>query len=762
MFSTQIQRLIDCFDNDRATEKFDAESDSLRKEIYLNAFKEYSNEPRNIQIAKAFSLFLAQKRVWVREFDLLAGNMQHYDLRPSVPVTPVKYPSATQAGDARLSIDECKPYLPGSRGNEGSEGNESNEESQGQVEELYRFVDAMESGLFTHTANGHVTSGFNYFVKTGYPEYRRQIMAELQKTGRPQDEMDELNGMLITIDAVIDYHNRYADAAFDMAKQTGNKDYRSNLLRIGHACQTLAQGPPETFFEALQGILLLQELLTMESAAISMSIGRLDQILHPFFRQGGLSFDEAQDLIYAFNIKLASLVESYQNVVICGVDADGGFAGNEVSLMLLRAAKNLSYDQPLLCMRYTEDLPEGFWEEALDTIASGHGFPAIFNDKVVMASKRILGIEPEDLWDYAVSGCVEMSYGGRELCNTELLRVNWLKVLELVLNEGYCNSKNRSFEMAEKIPLDSITCFEQLKERFKRELEHFIRIGTDACSKIESVYYKCYPSQLLSITVDGCIAKGREASNLGAKYSFSAINNAGMANVVDSLLAIKKIVFDEKMMTLKDFAGILNEDFAGNEQLRAYCINKCEKFGNNLEESDMLMQELVDHATAYESSIPNLRGGSYMPGAYTVTFHAHMGACTGASADGRKKGYPLSNSLCPVQGVDVAGPTAVVNSVTSCNHDMFSNGMVLDLKFNSSFLNNNAHRDMLRKLIETYFMKGGMEIQFNIVDRETLLKAQEAPEEYRNLLIRVSGFSAYFVTLHKQLQDEIIARTEYA
>jgi len=744
MLSDQIRCLVDQFDSDRAAGVFDDESNDLRKKVYTEAFEKYAGEPKNIQVAKAYAEFLSLKKVKVREFDLFAGDMHHFDLRPSCPVAPITYPTAGMVDAARTSFASCVKYLP---------GNEA---------ELHDFLDLMSSGMYTHTCNGHVTVGFNYYVKTGFPEYRRQIISGLDIKDRPQDEMDELQGMLLIIDAAILYCENYSAAAFKAADETGDEAYRYNLWRIGESCRRLAEGPPETFFDALQGILLLQELLIWESAAISISIGRLDQILFPLYEKSGISFDEAQDLIYAFNIKLSSLVEAYQNVMICGIDKDGRFAGNDVSVMLLRAAKNLSYDQPQLCMRYTEGMPEEFWEEALETIATGHGFPAIFNDRIVIEAKRKAGVAPEDVWDYSASGCVEMSYGGRELCNTELIRINWLKVLELILNDGYCRYQGRSYEMGEKTSVKDIKTYEQLKERYKKELAHFIKVGTNVTSQIETVYYKCFPTQMLSITIDGCIEKGREAANFGAKYTSSGIINTGMANVVDSLMAIKKVVFEEERISLEEFIEVLNNDFADNEVLHAYCRNRCEKFGNDLEEPDALMQELMDYATAYEASIPNKRNGFYMPAAYAVGFHAHMGAKTAASADGRPAGLPLANSTNPCQGVDVNGPTAVINGVTRFDHTMFSDGMALDLKFSSTFFNNPGRRRMFRDLVDTYFKQGGMEVQFNVVDRETLLDAQQNPEKHQNLLVRVSGFSAYFVTLHKELQDEIIARTEYA
>jgi len=331
-----------------------------------------------------------------------------------------------------------------------------------------------------------------------------------------------------------------------------------------------------------------------------------------------------------------------------------------------------------------------------------------------------------------------------------------------MLSEGVCRSSGRQYTMKRQIPLDEIKDFNTFKGWYKEELEYVIRRAAHACNLIDSVYDKAYPAALLSLTMDGCIENAKDVNGVGTIYRFSSINNTGMANVVDSLVAINKLVFKEGRLTLTQFSEVLKANFEGYEGLRAEIRSSCEKFGNGEEEPDALMEELVSFSSDVINSIENCRGAHFCPGFYSVQTHGLLGIHTGALPDGRLAKETLANGFCPVQGADQKGPTAVMHSVTRCPHTEFGNGMVLDIKFNPSFFRDKVHRKMFRPLVQTYFDQGGMELQLNVVDRETLMKAQEKPDEYKNLIVRVSGFSAYFVMLDKMLQDEIIKRTEYA
>ena len=520
-----------------------------------------------------------------------------------------------------------------------------------------------------------------------------------------------------------------------------------------------------TFYEALQYILILQELLVIETASGSMSLGRMDQILYPYYladqKAGRLDRKKARFYLDAWRIKLAGLVQGFQNLTLCGCDAKGRFCGNEVSLMIMESTVQHRFDQPLLSLRYSRDMPEEYWEAALKIIELGDGFPAVFNDTVIREALEKSGVSREDSWDYGIVGCVEPSICGREFSNTEEMRVNWAKVLELMFHHGRCCFTGHQYRLCRNMELSEIKTFEEFTDWYEEELLSIIQQAAQACNLVDASYYKSYPSPMLSVMVNNCVDEGADVAALGPVYRFSTINNCGMANAVDSLLAIKEMVFEKKKLTLEELRTVLDTDFQGYENIRGYALNHCEKYGNDSYSADILMERLINKVSQTINAIPNGRGFHFRTGMYTVDLHASMGMLTGATPDGRRSGTSLSNAVSPVQGADRKGPTCIINSVTRFPHAQFGNGMVLDLKFSPSIFGNASNRPAFKAMLDTYFQQGGMEIQFNIMSRETLLEAQREPEKYRSLIVRVSGFSAYFINLYKTLQDEIIARTEY-
>lgn len=748
--SPAVKTLLDHF-----YDQFDDESISLRKKIYRETYLEFSGQSTCVKQSHAYARFLARKPVRVQPYDLLAGQLQHHDFTGSMPAKfadgfdPRSHPVPREpaAEDTHIEWESCAPYLA-----------DAPEEDR---EAARRLVDGVASGFYSHASIGHVITGFPKVVHTGFDGLLGEIDDSLSKPGKTEAQIDYLNAMKTVLLAAQGYILRYAQAAREAAAGTDAQ----NLARIEAACRSLAHKPASSFFEAVQFTTLIQELVTLEILSGSMSLGRMDCLFGPYYendvRKGAITPEEAQDLIHAWRIKLAGLVNAYQNVAIGGCSPDGSFFANDVTRMILRSTYDVRLDQPLLSMRYAKGMDDGLWEETLRVIEIGNGFPALFNDEAIITAREKAGVSADDAWDYAIVGCVEPCIQGMEYSNTEQMRLNWPMVLELMLHGGSALVSGCSLGLQNPRALDSVADFDDLLSWFKDELAWQIRRAAHSVNVIDSVYHKAYPSIFLSATLEDCIARGKDAGDTGAKYRFSTFSNTGMANAVDSLLAIRKIVFEEKLVTLPDFADILAEDFEGCEGIRAYAQNRCPKFGNDGAEADGLMQELVDYASGIITGIENSRGFHFLPGYYSVYHHAAMGWLTGAGADGRHARVSLSNALSPVQGVDVNGPTAVINGVTRCDHSQFGNGMVLDLKFSPSFFRNPVHRANFRALIDTYFDRGGMEIQINVIDRETLVAAQREPEKYKNLIVRVSGFSAYFVTLNPTLQDEIIARTQY-
>jgi len=348
---------------------------------------------------------------------------------------------------------------------------------------------------------------------------------------------------------------------------------------------------------------------------------------------------------------------------------------------------------------------------------------------------------------------------GKEFAHTEGMRLSWAKVLELMLFGGECQYSGHVFALNEKRDLSSIKSFDEFYAWFKKEMLHFLTAGMDVMNLLDEGHGRNAPTPYMSSLMRGCIEKGKDVNAGGAIYNLTSVNGASMSDAVDSLCAIKKVVYDEGRVTLPEMAQICKGNFEGKEELRLFLERDCPKYGNDDDAVDAMMAELEDAFATTVNSYRNKRGGSFQCGLYTVDHHAHMGARTCALPSGRKAGTSLASGFSPCQGADRSGPTAVLNSTAKCELGVFGNGIVVDLKFQPTFFKKN--RLPIRQMIEAHFEGGGYEVQINVVDRQTLINAKREPEKYRDLIVRVSGFSAYFVDMSPIIQDEIIARTEH-
>jgi formate C-acetyltransferase len=418
-------------------------------------------------------------------------------------------------------------------------------------------------------------------------------------------------------------------------------------------------------------------------------------------------------------------------------------------------------DQPLLSVRWSPEMPAEFWDSVRATIETGTGFPALFNDEIAIAAMERIGVAADDAENYGIVGCVELSVPGREYGQTEALRVNWAKVLELMLNDGQCTLSGERLPLAQRRRLDKIETFADFLTWYRAELAHFLDLGVRGLNLLDVAFPSLLPVPFESLLMVGCLESGLDVTAGGTLYNLSSVNALGMADVADSLVVIDRLVFGERRVTLPELARAVRSDFAGAGSLDAWAAAG-PHYGNDVDEPDQIVALLAEDFCRQVDGYRNPRGGRFQSGMYSVHHHASRGEQTGALPSGRRAGLALANALSPCQGRDTTGPTALLLSATKLDHTMMGNGMVLDLKFHPSFFEDESRRRNFRALVESYFDMGGMEIQFNVVSRETLLAAQRSPQDYRDLLVRVSGFSAYFIDLEPVLQDEIIARTEHA
>ncbi|MDO4343944.1 MAG: pyruvate formate lyase family protein [Eubacteriales bacterium] len=747
--SPRISKLYEHF-----YDRYDRDMISERNSVYERIKESYADESAAMQHALAFSAFLGNKRVTVEEYDLLAGHIQHVDFSASIPV--IMEHDFDPAGRPANRFDV-------KREEEQFFADHPNEDTRSIRELLDYFYQSTECGLGKRWASGHVIAGYNRVIREGLLAMERRIEKEM--AGRQGEKKDYLGALLRVLHGAENYILRYAFAAYRRSEETEDSQMQRTLRAIGDACLHISRYPAESFFEAVQMIVLLHEMLTLETHSGSMSLGRIDQLLYPYYVQdlekGKLTKEEAAEYIDALWLKIAGLVYGFQNVTIGGCDEKGKPAYNDITILCLQASRKIGKDQPLLSLRCRPDMPAAVWEEALLLVKKGGGFPAFFNDDVIISAKHSLGVKMQDAMNYGLVGCVEPSIGGKEFSNTEELRINWAKVLELMLHQGKCTVTGCRFAMARKEELDDVKDFEEFFKWYLEELEFAVQRCIKATNLLDRNYAKNWPCPFLSATVEGCIENAADVAAEGPVYRYSTINCCGMADTVDSLTVIRKAVFEEKLLKLSELSAMLSADFQGYEIWQKRFEIQYPKYGNNLLEADVYMKKLVKAFERMVRGQKNEKGFSYQLGLYTVEDQGHLGKFTGALPSGRRKGVSLANAVSPCQGMDVEGPTAVINSVTEFSHRCAANGLVLDLKFTPTFLEKEKHTAMLKELIGVYFEKGGMEVQFNVVDRQTLLDAKEHPEQYRNLVVRVSGFSAYFVLLDPVLQDEIIKRTEY-
>lgn len=704
----------------------------LRQQVYQREMQAHAGEPMVIRMACCLASYMLEKEI-VFEDDRLAG-FYHYPGRTySLPANAVE-----EALYARLDCPDLDPQ---------------------DFQDLDELVKYVEKGMCTRGPSGHVIAGYEKVLKVGICGLIVEIKAEIAEFG----ETPFRRAAIIVCEAAVGYIRRYAQKSAALAQgSTGQK--QSNFLSVAEACEWVSENPPRSFFEAVQLLCLLHEIITIEQRSGSLSVGRFDRYLAPFYEKdkeaGIITMESAADIVEAFFSKLACVPRAFQNLTLGGYDSLNGYCCNDLTRIALHTCLKLRKDQPLLTLRWHPSMPANLWEDILDLITAGTGFPALFNDEICIKAKQRSGVSAQDAEQYAIVGCVELSVGGREYAHTEGLRISWLKVLELMLSGGRCMLTGEEFIMARPRVLESVCNFDDFYAWFKEELQHFTTTAIRAANLLDANVVNHWPSPFLSATMDHCIQSGVDVNAGGAIYNNSAINAAGMANAVDSLLAIKRYVYEEHRFTLSELAVLLKDNFAGNDALRTMIFNKCTRFGSDMEAAEM-MSELTGYFHSIIRQFSNPRGGRWELGFYSVDNHAWLGEKTGASPDGRYKGYALANAMSPVQGTEKHGPTEVIQAITMSDHTCFGNGMVLDLKFHPRFFRPPAHRRSFKSLVETYFELGGMEIQFNVIDRQTLLDAQRNPEQYRDLLVRVSGFSAYFTTLGVTVQNEIIDRTEF-
>ncbi len=648
------------------------------------------------------------------------------------------------------------------------------------------WIDAYETGVFTEfmeqRAPGHTVAGKKVFQK-GFSELKEEIKKSMEQLDFQNDpeatnKREELKAMEIVANALIDFARRYSKHAKEMADQEVNPKRKSELLKIAEICSNIPENAPRTTWEALQhywfihlGVIL--ELNTWDS----FNPGRLDQNLYPFYicdlEENMQSKEDIVELLQCFWVKFnnqpappkvgVTAEESNTYTDFClinlgGVKEDGSDAVNELSYVILDVIEEMRILQPSSMVQISEKTPDSFLARALKIVSTGFGQPSIFNTDAIIQELLNQGKALIDARNGGASGCVETGAFGKE---SYILSgyFNLTKILEVTLNNG-TDPKSGKLIGLQTGSAVNFNSFDELFEAFNKQLNYFIDIKIKGNNIIERIWAEQLPSPFMSLLVDDCIANGKDYNDGGAKYNTTYVQGVGLGTITDSLISIKYNIFEEKNFSMQELFTALEKNFDNNPILHNSVIYETPKYGNDEDYVDEITIRIFESFYRSVNGRPNTKGGYHRINLLPTTVHVYFGSVIGATPDGRREYVPISEGISPVQGMDIKGPTAVVKSASKIDH-LRTGGTLLNQKFTPSLLKDNVGLSKLAHLIRAYFKLDGHHIQFNVVSAETLREAQKEPEKHRNLIVRVAGYSDYFINLGESLQNEIIRRTEH-
>lgn len=633
-----------------------------------------------------------------------------------------------------------------------------------------------------HQLNGGGDSNPGYDVilmKKGMLDIQKEAQEKLAALDYANpDDMEKIyfyKAQIETAEGVIIYAKRMSEYARTLAEKETDPKRKMELQKIAEVNAKVPANKPETFWEAIQAVWTIESLLVVEENQTGMSIGRVDQYMYPFFKNdldsGRLTNHEAFELASCMLIKMSEMMwitseggskffagyQPFVNMCVGGVTREGRDATNELTYLLMDAVRHVKVYQPSLACRIHNRSPREYLKKIVDVVRSGIGFPACHFDDTHIKMMLAKGVSVEDARDYCLMGCVEPQKSGRLYQWTSTAYTQWPICIELVLNHGVplWHGKKVTPDLGS---ISAYQTYEQFEEAVKEQIRYVTKWSSVATVITQRVHRELAPKPLMSIMYEGCMENGKDVSAGGAMYNFGpGVVWSGLATYADSMAAIKKLVFDEKKYTLEELNRALKADFVGYDQVRTDCLN-APKFGNDDDYADLIAADLI-HFTEVEHRKYKTLFSELCHGTLSISNNTPLGQITGASANGRKAWIPLSDGISPTQGADFKGPTAIVKSISKMANDTMNLGMVHNFKIMTGILNTPQGEESLITLLKTASVLGNGEMQFNYLDNETLLAAQKNPQEYRDLIVRVAGYSAFFVELCKDVQDEIISRT---
>lgn len=775
------------------------EIDVERLRLVTEAYKKHETLPRKLQCAYAFENVLMNTKLYIYDDDLILGEIAApAKASPIYPEFSVDWiideilnsPFEKRSNDQfyirnekeRKEILELCEYWRGKSINDLITSRLDEEQKVGSHmgEKIFQTNNYHFAGI------GHFAIDYNKLMTLGYDGIIRQVKEHLKKLSKKDPEYgskrDYYNATILMLEASKKYILRYAKLAEEKALSEKSIRRKAELETMAQNCKTIAGGTPKTFWQALQLFNFATTMIQIEGNGHSISYGRMDQWLYPFYemdiRNNNLSKEFALELIEVQYVKMNNPTKlkdkgtvkvrngrgfGGESLTIGGVDQNGKDATNDLTMLMLEGSVHTRMMNPWVCVRMHENTPYELKVKTVECIRAGYGHPKLFNDAPAIKAMLSKGVTLEEARDYCVVGCVEPSLPGKEFGWLDAGYVNTAKMMEMVLNGGITlDGKKIGPDTGN---LETYKSFEEVLESVDKQFEYWTDQLCSCLNITDEVHRMLKPTPYVSAFFEGCIESGKDMTEGGVKYNGTAPQGAGIATCADSLSTIKKLIFDDKTHTGAELLKALKDNWEGHEKLYALVnSSKIPHYGNDDDYADELFKYMFECYCKHIKGRKNPRGGEFSPGVYTVNANVGMGLYTNASLDGRKSMEPISDNMGPVHTAggshDISGPTAIVNSVSKVNHSLASNGTLLNLRFPEEAVSGVEGRDILISFIDEYISKQGMHVQFNIMSAETMKAAQANPKDYKDMLVRVAGYSAYFVELGKPLQDDLIHRTE--
>ncbi len=827
--SPRIQKLVDALYEHMPV------IESARAKLITESYKETEGEPIITRRAKAFAHILHNIPIIIRDNELIVGSstiaprgcqtfpeFSYEWLEAELDTVATRTADPFEiAEETKAELKEADKYWKGKTTSELATSYMAPE-----------AIKAIEHNIFTpgnyfYNGVGHVTVKYWEVLETGFEGIMEKAQKELDGCsvgdGNYARKSHFLEAVILSCKAVIDYAGRYAKLAQEMAAQTSDPVRKQELFVIAENCSRVPAKGAQNFYEACQSFWFVQQLLQMESSGHSISPGRFDQYMYPYYKKdmeaGTITREFAQELMDCIWVKLNDLNKCrdaasaegfagyslFQNLIAGGQNKEGEDVTNDLSVMCIQASMHVHLPAPSLSVRVWNGSPHEFLIKAAELTRTGIGLPAYYNDEVIIPALQNRGLSLEDAREYNIIGCVEPQKAGKTEGWHDAAFFNMCRPLELVFSNGMDKG-----EMV-GIPTGDVTqmkTFDEFFDAYKKQMEYCISLLVNADNAIDVAHAERCPLPFLSCMIDDCLKEGRSVQEGGAVYNFTGPQGFGIANMADGLFAIRKLVYEDKKVSMKELkealawnydkgldaqsAGDMTEMIMkamqkagrnvdastaegllktfmgmkpGEQKTQRFkeihdMIDEVPKFGNDIPEVDYFAREVAYTYSKPLQKYNNPRGGKFQAGLYPVSANVPLGGQTGATPDGRYAHTPVADGVSPSAGKDVKGPTAAATSVSRLDHFIVSNGTLFNQKFHPSALSGREGLEKFVALIRGYFDQKGMHMQFNVVDRQTLLDAQEHPEKYKHLVVRVAGYSALFTTLSRSLQDDIIRRTE--